>query len=146
MYKGDLSNKMMPRLILVFEGAVGVVPEDKKREYAKACQKKKWWDAIRCYDLNDMMLAKILDLHWRRDINVSVVTWLSQDAALAIEERMDEEGIPIRGCFFSKPAKLARELAYMPEVMAIYDPDPDHVFTYGSKGVVITDVNQLGRY
>ncbi len=146
MLKGDLSNKMLPRLVVVFEGAVGVIPDDKRKAYIKFCQKKRWRDAVKCYELNDLMLSKLLDLRWRQDVNVNLVTWLHEDAAMAIEERMDDEGIPVGGCFYSTPSKLTRELAYAPDIVAVYDPDPDHIFTFGSKGVVLTDVNQIGRF
>lgn len=150
MYKNDLSNRMMPRLVVVFEGAVGVVPDEKAKDYHKIISRRKvsdmdWWHAIKCYDLNNLILSKILDLHWRKDINVSVVTWLGEGAALAISERLDDEGIPA-GVFASTPVKLARELVYRPDIIAVYDPDPDHVFTYPSgRGVILTDANQIGR-
>jgi hypothetical protein len=137
---------MLPRLVVVFEGAVGIVPDDQRKLYAKLCQKNKWWQAIDCYELNGHMLSKLLDLRWRLDINVNLVTWLGDEAAEAIQERMDDEGIPVGGCFASTPSRLTRELAYAPDIVAVYDPDPDHVFTYGSKGVVLTDANQIGRF
>ena len=146
MLKGDLSNKMLPRLVVVFEGAVGVVPDDRRKSYFKLCQKKRWQQAINCYELNDLMLSKLLDLRWRQDVNVNLVTWLGDEAAVAIQDRMDEEGIPVGGCFASTPSRLSRELAYAPDIIAVYDPDPDHIFTFGSKGIILTDVNQIGKF
>jgi hypothetical protein len=136
---------MLPRLLIVFEGAIGVLPVDKQAAFDKAVRKRRWWEAIDLYELNELILSKILDLHWRLDINITVVTWMGEDAELAISMRLDDEGIPV-GTMSSSPNRLARELAYRPDIMAVYDPDPAHVFTYGGKGVVLTDANQIGRY
>jgi hypothetical protein len=146
MRHGDLSNKMLPRIVVVFEGKLGIVPEDKRKSYSRLCQKNRWREAMKCYELDELVLAKLLDLRWRLDMNVSIVTWLGEQAAAAIADLMDEQGIPIGNCFSSTPSKLSRELAYAPDIVAVYDPDPDHVFTYGSKGVILTDANQIGRF
>lgn len=146
MYKNDLSNRMLPRLVVVFEGAVGILPSDKHKDFDKAVKKNRWQDAIELYELNDLILSKILDLHWRKNINVEIVTWLGAGAAYAIQEVLDEEGIPAL-VYSSTPVKLAREMVYRPDIVAVYDPDPGHVFTYPSgKGVIITDANQIGRF
>lgn len=142
---GDLSSRMLPRLLVVFEGAIGILPVDKQVAFDKAVKRHRWQEAIGLYELNELILSKILDLHWRLDVNVTVVTWMGEDAELAISMRLDEENIPA-GTMSSSPNRLARELSYRPDIVAVYDPDPAHVFTYGGKGVVLTDANQLGRY
>jgi hypothetical protein len=38
---------------------------------------------------------------------------------------------------------LSRKIALMPDVAAVYDPDPAHQFTYGSKGRVLQSVHDL---
>lgn len=144
MLKGDLSNKMLPRIVVVFEAGVGEVPADKEKQFHKAMQKKRYAEAVGYFDLNEIMLRKLLDLKWRKDVNVSIVTWMGDDMASAIAEKMDDEGIPIGECFASTPYKLARSLAYKPDVIAVYDSDDGHVFTYGGKGVVLVDPAQLG--
>lgn len=146
MRHGDLSNKPSPRLVIVFEGAVATIPVE-RTELAHKMEKKGDWEGLitRCYELNDLMLRKILDLTWRENFNVQIVTWMGEKAAIAIKQLLDEENIPVQGIFHSTPSRLSRDLAYNPDIMAVYDPDPDHRFTYGSKGVFLVDPLQIGR-
>ena len=146
MLHGDLDNKPSPRLVVVFEGAIGILSRENKKHFDKAVSKDRWWDAINCFELNDLTVRKLIDLTWRENFNVNVVTWMGKDAAMAIQELMDEENIPVRGCFASTPTRLARDLSYNPDILAVYDPDPDHRFTFGSKGIVLIDPLQLGRF
>lgn len=142
---GQLDNTPSPRIVIVFEGAIGRVPEEREKDYAKAVARGRWFEAISCFDLSDIMLRKLLDISWRLNLNVNVVTWLGEEAAIAIEFLLERENIPVRGCFASTPLRLARDLPYNPDIVAVYDPDPAHVFTYGSKGILLEDPNQIGR-
>lgn len=140
---GDLSNQVAPRIIIVFDGAVGWIPEDKKKDFARLVSKNRWHDAFEsCLRVNETMFRKILDLAWRKNVNIHMVTWMGDEAATEIENLM--EMVPVRGCFSSTPEILARMLPYNPDVVAIYDPDPGHVFTYGSTGVLLEKPEQLG--
>lgn len=145
MKHGDLSNQPSPRIVVVFEGAIGILPKENEKKYHKAVNKKHWTEAVGYYELQELMLRKILDLTWRQNFNVQIVTWMGEEAANAIKQVLDEENIPVRGVFSSTPSRLSRDLAYNPDIMAVYDPDPDHRFTYGSKGVVLLDPFQIGR-
>jgi len=129
-------------MVIVFEGAVGILPEDNMKKYNKYVAKKQWWRAIDCYEIAEMYTRKILDLGWRKNYNINIVTWISEEAAEQIESKLSF--LPIRGCFYSSPSQLAMDLPFNPEIIRVYDPDPSHVFTYGGKGVVLTSPNQLG--
>lgn len=133
----------MPRMIVVFEGAIGVLPENNVKRHSKYIAKQQWWRVVDCYEIIEDYTRKILDLVWRLNYNVNIVTWISEGMAEAIEDRLDF--LPVRGCFYSSPSQLAMDLPYNPEIMKIYDPDPAHAFTYGGKGVVLTSPHQLGR-
>lgn len=145
MKYGDLSNVVSPRIIIVFEGAVGSLPDGKTEEYDKAVKKNNWFRAARLFDLNELMLQKLLYLSRRKNINISLVTWMPDDAAMEISDMMHENSVPVRGCFSSTPAQLARMLPYNPDVACVYDPVPEHILMFGSKGEVLTDPNQVGR-
>lgn len=151
MQHGNLSNRVMPSIVVVFEGAVGLLPEDKIKDYHKAVSKNRWWQAVDLFELNRMYLLKFLDLTWNKGFNIELCTWMGHgteydDAALRIAERMDFENIPIYSVWSDAPDKLAREVSYLPRIARIYDPDPNHVFKYGGKGVLLTDPNQLGAF
>lgn len=143
LQRGQLDNKAMPRMVIVFEGAIGILPEDNTKNYNKYASKGQWWRAVDCFEINESMTRKILDLGWRLNYNITIVTWMSEDAAQAVEEKLNF--LPIRGCFYSSPSQLAMDLPFNPEIIKVYDPDPAHVFTYGGKGVVLTSPTQLGR-
>lgn len=143
MQRGQLDNKSMPRMIVVFEGAIGVLPEANAKRHGKYIAKRQWWRAVDCYEIIEGYTKKILDLGWRLNYNINIVTWMSEEAAEAIEDKLSF--LPVRGCFYSSPQQLAMDLPFNPEIIRIYDPDPAHVFTYGGKGVVLTSPHQLGR-
>lgn len=145
MQRGDLSNRVSPSLVIVFEGAIGILKDEDKDKYAKAVYRNRWKAAIDLYYLDELYLHKITDLIWRQGFNIEVCTWLGDDAAPMIGDRLDEENIPVSAVWASTPAKLSRQLAHLPRIMCVYDPDPSHVFTYGSKGVLLTSPHQLGR-
>lgn len=145
MEKGDLGSEEVPRLLIVFEGAIGYLPDDDSMTACeKAVAKGKWDDALALYSLYDLLLRKIWDLTMRASVTIEVVTFVSEEFADLIAARLDDEDVPVHKVWHSTPGVLARKLPYMPAVFAVYDPDPAHVLTYGSKGRLLTDVNQLG--
>lgn len=144
MKDGDLSNKVAPRLLLVFEGALGFCNDDRK--YRKLAGKGKWENALEYWVINPLMANRILWLYFKKDVNTEVVTFISEEFADELTTRLDVEGIPIHRVWYTTPAALARRIAYMPDLAAVYDPEPTRWLTYGSKGVYITDTNQLGSF
>jgi hypothetical protein len=145
MLHGDLSNKVSPKLLVVFEGAVGVLPKDRLKDYSKFTGKKKYKEAADCYRLTDSYLDQVLYLNWKKNYNISLVTYLGQDMAWEIERIMDARSIPVGECYSYTPVELARRLVHRPDVIAVYDPDPQHILTYGSKAVLLTEAKQIGR-
>lgn len=146
MKHGDLSNKTAPKLVVVFEGAVAILPHENEKHFEKFVKKNDWWSAINCYELQDLMMRKLLDLTYRENFNVIMMTWMGKEAAEAIDALMDEENIPVHQVSYSTPERLARDLSYNPDIIAVYDPDRDHQMTYGAKGVYLVDPFQIGRF
>ena len=144
MQRGDLSNKVLPSLVIVFEGAIGTLREGNVADFDEALGKDRIRMAMTYFDLDPNYLRIMLDLVWRRGFNIHLVTWMGEDAAEYITELMDEENIPVAEVIRSSPDKMARELIYRPDIIRLYDPDPDHAFKYGGKGVYLTNPNQLG--
>lgn len=145
MKGGDLDNAVVPRIILVFEGALGFLPDSAVKDYEKAVKKQRWDDAIALWEFDEHMMRKIWDLTYRKSVTVEIVTFISQPFADVLAARLDEEDMPIRRVWYSTPARLSRQLAHMIDVSTVYDPDETHMFTYGAKGRVINDPNQLGE-
>jgi hypothetical protein len=145
MERGNLSNVVMPRLLIVFEGAIGTLPGESVKAAEKLARKGKWGEVAGMYVLDKLIMAQMLRVVRNFGMNLDIVTWLGYDMAQEVERRMDEENIPVHGVFTSTPDMLARELAYMPDVAWVYDPDPSHVFTFGRRGVLLKSAAQIGR-
>lgn len=150
MKGNDLSNKISPRHVIVFEGGLAHLPIERLKEYQKAYDRKRYWDAIAYWVWNPLMLAQIERVVRTMDINVEVCTWIGSDLeyhdfALAIADELDRINIPIRSVWASEPDELAKALPYLPDIAFVYDPDPKHVLTYGSRGVLLTNPAQIGR-
>lgn len=145
MKGGDLSNLSVPHLVVVYEWGLTNFTNGAEAWYDKLVKKGDWTQAIYCWEFKETMMRKIMDLTYRQNFNINIVTWMGDDAADAITEQMNEENIPVRGCFASTPQRLARSLPYNPQILCVYDPDPANVLVYGSKGVVLKTPEQLGK-
>lgn len=145
MERGNLSNRPTSRLLIVFENGIGTLPIAAQRAYDKAVSKEQFDVAIRMFELDDLILRKILWLSWNNDIRFEVVTFLGDDLCLALTDWLDEEEVSVVKVWSSTPARLARKIAYLPDLAAVYDPDPSHRFSYGAKGRVLMDHKDLGR-
>jgi hypothetical protein len=146
MLNGNLSNVVTPRLVLVFEGALGFLPTAKVGEYNRLGSEGKWDQAARCWDLHALMMLKIWDVVWRQSVQIEVVTYAGPpEFAESLQERFDEEGLPISRTLSSTATRMARRLSYAPDIAYVYDADPKHAFTYGGKGRYLRSVHELGR-
>jgi hypothetical protein len=144
---GDLSNQVSPSLLIIFEGAIGVLKEEDREKFLDAAlTEANPRKAIDYFYLNDIYLRKINDLVWRKGFNIEVITFMDDDMAKAIADRLDDENVIVHDVWATQSNRLARQLAYMPRVACVYDPNPAHRFRYGSKGVLLTDPNQIGSF
>ncbi len=147
MRDNDLSSFIVPRDVIVWEGLLGVIPDERTalRE-AKLRRRHKWGKALACYETNEMMARKIWDLVWRFSMEIDLLTYVSREFSLELQTRVDNENLPLRRVWFEPANLLARRLAVAPDIRTIYDPDPAHQFTYVGKGRVLMpgDYNMLG--
>lgn len=144
MQHGDLSNQPAPRIYVVFDEAIGKIKDEDRQEFMELTAGTEYYKAVNLVELNIPLLKKIQYLSMRKNMNVYLVTWMGQGMAEAIEAFMDDAYVPVRGCLSLTPGQLARMTAQDESVIGIYDPDPNHALTYGSKGVVLKDERQLG--
>lgn len=147
MQGGDISNEVTPRLLMVFEGLIGLLPTPRSRTVESLCRKARQWGmAVNAYEINEGMAKAINDAVWRRHQQIDVVTFLGEGFADAVAARLEEEQFPIGHVMATTSEKLARRIATMPDVFAVYDPDPTHRFRYGGKGRFLSphEINSLG--
>jgi len=146
---GDISNVVSPRLVIVFEGLIGLLPGPAARAKEQAYRKaKRWSRAANVYEINEQMAKHIWDVYSRTDYSIDVVTYLGDDMAEAFADLMDRESLPIGNTFATTPDQLSRRIAHMPDLAAIYDPDRSNQFKFGSKGRLTdpTTPNLMGRF
>jgi hypothetical protein len=138
MEKGDISNQITARLYVVFEGLLGVQNDPKAYGIeTKAIKRGKYKQAVKTWEINQAMALAVHDAQWRKGYQVDILTWHDDEFAEALDWYLAQEQVMVGQIIATTPERLARNLARMPWVAAIYDPDPTHQFTYGSKGVII---------
>jgi hypothetical protein len=144
---GDLSNVVTARLVLVYEGALGFLPEDKVDRYNALGTAGRWYDAARCWEFDELMMRKIIDVTYARaSYQVELVTYAGPgEFAAEVYERCGEEGLPVSRVTASTAEVMARRLAYAQDIACVYDASPQTAFMYGQRGKLLRSVHDLGR-
>lgn len=146
MKHGDLSSTVVPRVLIVFEGALGFLGPRKVGEYNRLGSAGKWGRAAACWDFNDTLTRALADLVIRRDVRAEVITYSGPDEfAGCLAERFDDLGVPLYGVTATTLARTVRGLAYAPDIARVYDGDPANWLAYGSKGRPLRFPADLGR-
>jgi hypothetical protein len=143
MEHGDLSNKVSPRVLLVFENAIGFCA-DRKR-FDRELGRGHWDRACACWDFNELILRQILWLFHKKDVRTEVVTFQPPGFADELAQRFEEIDLPIHRVWSTTPESLGRQIAYMPDLACVYDPEPSRWLMYGSKGRFLQHAAQLGE-
>jgi hypothetical protein len=136
--RGDISNTVSPRLYVVFENLVAAIPLEDRAKFSTAVKLHRWKRAVEMFVANELFAKYAWDITWRMGFTLDCVTWMPDDMAQHVEEWLDKEGLPFSSFHRYDPNRLARRIATMPDVAAIYDPDPDHRLLFGRKGRFLT--------
>ena len=144
MQHGDLSSKPVPRHVVVFENAIGYLPDDQRAQWRRLSKAGRWDDVARLFVLDQMMLRAINDMTHRHSAQVDVVTYCGPAAfARALERLFDREHVPVRIVFASTPERMARRIAYEADIVSVYDGNEGHALVYGPKGRYLQHHRQL---
>lgn len=139
MQKGELSNEVLPRIYVVFEGLVGVLPDARHKALEALHRRRGHWDkAVNQYTLSINTKQGLRDIYWRHHYRVDVLTFYGNDFADAVRDRLDSANLLFGDVVAYDPQELQYELTYDRSILAVLDPDPAHVLTYGSKGRVVS--------
>lgn len=152
MLGGDIDNTVVPRLVLVWEHLLGLLPD--QRAEAKVRNRlrfKRWQSACDVFVINEPLAHRIWDVTWRMNYSVDLITFIGPEFAEVVAKRIESEDLPIGHVKYENETQLARKLAHMPYVAAIYTPNPQHQFTFGAKGRVVSpsdphSLDQIGRF
>ena len=138
MQGGDLSNELVPRVALVFENLVGVLPNASQVARFNAYRQiRSWKRAVGVFRVNEPLARQMWHVTWHLHHQLEVVTYLHPDAVEPVEVWIDEHDLPVHRVWYDDPNKLARRIATMPDLAAIFDPDPQHQLRFGRKGRII---------
>lgn len=149
MLNGNLSNIVQPRVLLVFEGALGFISGSDVEEFNLRASDDRWHEAWKLWTLNQGMMGKIWHVVRNQNINVSLVTFIAPEdgnASYGLQQLMDDHHLPISEVLSISAKRLARELAYMPDVAMVYDANPESWAMFGRKGHALTNVNDFCRF
>lgn len=133
MEGGDLSNQIANRFLWVWDGLVAVPPSERKsRLWGRAFGKNK--SMFMDMEPNGLIQSVIFDLAWRHDVRQDVVTFWPGAHREWLQEWCERENMPLTYYYAHTPGGLLRRLAYMPEVVRVFDPDPDRAGTWANVG------------
>lgn len=131
MQGGDISNGFQPCLLVVFEGLLGIPPETETRKRRWKLRKPTAREQVAEHEINILLLHQIR----RTPYPVEVVTFQGPEFAEAVEQRLEDLHALVRRVWATSPQELARIHLQLPDIAAIYDPDPQRaLLTYGSLG------------
>lgn len=135
MRHGELSTETLPRVYVVFENLIGLLPNTKDRLAEQLARKrKKWEQAADYYQLNIKTSQGIRDLYWRQRFRVDVITFIDPAFVSAIRDKLDSRNLLFGGVHYFDTELLLADLTYDPAIIGVLDPDPRRVLTWGSKG------------
>lgn len=138
MRGNDLSSRVLPRDVLVWEGLLGLLPDVKIRaQEARYRKKEKWAEAVACYEINELLARKVWDLVGRLTMELELLTYHGPEFAGALESRIEREALPFSRVWSEQPNRLDRSLALQMDIRTIYHADAEHRFLYGGKGRVL---------
>jgi hypothetical protein len=138
MLHGDISNRVEPRLMLVFEGLIGVHPDARSRaKYSMHTRLGNWRRAVRTFEINEGCAKVVVDAVWRRRYSLDVVTFLDEEIVDPLADWLDAKGLPVGNVTYADKTMLARELNYRLDVVGVFHPNPADVLVFGSKGYLV---------
>lgn len=145
MKGGDISGSSAPRLLVVYEGLVGRLP-DKRAEATldRALKRKKWREALDCYETDASAAARLYDVHWRFSYAVDIITYHPEEFAVELRSRLDAERVPYGWCEATTPDEIARRCGWDMGIAGVFDADSRRVRMYGKKGGLMTDPRVQG--
>ena len=144
MQGGNISNRVEPRLLVVFEGLLGIHADARARaKYSAAMKLHRYGTAIKTFELNERLQRSIWDVTYGRfNYAVDVVTFLGEKLVNPLSDLLDEQGLPIGHVTYSDKLLLARSLNYRPDVAGVFYPAASHPdFAFGSKGYAVNPSN-----
>ena len=136
MEKGDLSNEMPPRIIVIFNDLIGRIPESRTRRVALLRAGRRWRAVAESYEIDLMVRAQLHDITWRHGMRVDCVLFDHPAVAEAMERRFSRMNLAVANVYaLDDPSELRDRLPYMPEVLWVVHGNTEWTYAFGSKGM-----------
>jgi len=150
MEHGDISNQLLPRLLVEWENLLGIPPQDAKFWKDPYRVRRSWRlkDPLSRWQLNELAAKAITNRSWLDCQEYEVITLGPPEFAEELAKYLDRQAIPVRSVWSYDPTALGKNLPNMKHVAAIYTANPLHILKYGSWGRLVTEhnVTEIGRF
>jgi len=136
MEKGDIDNGMGSRILVVAQPLIlTMTPRDmRKAEFYRLTGQWKRW--VQCWSWDSWSVIKMRDMCWRLSLNVTLAAFVPhQRCEKHLRDAADARHIGCKVETYESPAHLARQIAFMPEVIYIVSNDPVNRYIYGSRTI-----------
>ncbi|MFN2347137.1 MAG: hypothetical protein ABR616_15670 [Dermatophilaceae bacterium] len=140
--KGDISNSIAPKLVFIFDGLVGRIPQDEERVAARLRKRGKWDQLARVYEVDTKMGAHLWDIIWRSPFSFDIVSFETDDEKWydALERLLNRANVPhSRLEIYADPNDFAQHMAYAPNILRVFHGNPSWNFKFGDRGQYVSD-------
>lgn len=131
MEHGKLASESRSTTVFIFEDLIAYCRKPHTERSALALGR--WNLAVGCWDFDYKVLDYIAQFIFRYDMPVVVVTWRPTGFAALVHDRLWELKCPVSETLSSTYARLSPLYATDPDIITVYDADPEHRFGYGFK-------------
>ena len=137
------------RIVLIWEGVCASPPERPglRERFAQRRGRSEDWDAaVRAWEVHEKPLQRVVAIDMR-GIPVDIVTFLGEEYADALRDRLDRMHVPVtRVDWYEDVASFARDLRMSPDVQHVVDSDSERLKHYGRRGLAVQLGDDWGRF
>lgn len=135
MEKGDLSNEMPPRILVVANDFLIHIPQ--RTVFNGGRGFGKWKRIADHIEIDDTVRLYLHDFTWRRTFRVdAVVIGVPEELAERLGERFSRMNLAIANTYSAATEQdVVKRLAYMPDVMYVVHGRDDWTYTFGSRAI-----------
>lgn len=128
MQDGDLATWETPRMVLVLEGVLALVPERKfKRRQPLPIAAAPYWE----WSL--VMIKKINYMARHYSTQFDVVTFRDDDVAVLASDYLMNHDVRVTGCFFDNYVTFCESLKWRDDIQRVVDSDTERLRYFGVK-------------
>lgn len=136
MEKGDISNEVPPRIIIIFNGLLGGIPRSRHTRVELLRAARRWRAVAEAYDIDLWTRTKLHDLTWRLHARIDCVLFDHEKVAEHMEKRFNRLNLCVANVYaLDGPKDLVDRLPYMPEVLYVIHGNPEWTYSFGPRGM-----------